>query len=206
MTHMLADVLKSITDDRSAMITNIWNLINDSSTHFKARHMTFQIIGLLVQSCTCLQQTKRFWESCRTANQVLPAIQVPVTIRLGVGLHWFIHHSEHSIDVEGEVEFITKHITKDTTSPTKMTFHKQDDRYVIIPWPKYTQNNHTKSHKDNKWQNCTSIMCLFGGWGLHWEKSQYGSRSGRAEVCSVERREVDYQKRQLLCVWACPSF
>lgn len=43
------------------------------------------------------------------------------SVRQGVALYFFILHSEHLIDVEGEVELITKHITKDTTSKKKLT-------------------------------------------------------------------------------------
>lgn len=84
--------------------------------------MTFQIIGFLVQSCGLFHQTMSFSESCQTVKQVLSANQVTAIIRQGAGLHFFIHRSEHLIDVEGEVELITKHITKDTTSTEKRTF------------------------------------------------------------------------------------
>lgn len=59
-----------------------------------------------------------FSESCQTVKQVFYVYQAGVIIRLGVGLHVYIHHSEHLIDVEGEAELITKHLTKSVTNYT----------------------------------------------------------------------------------------
>lgn len=62
-----------------------------------------------------------FSESCQTVKQVLSVYQVQVIIKLGVGLHFYIHPSEYLIDVEGEVELITKHLTKSMTNYTDTT-------------------------------------------------------------------------------------